>query len=81
MESSTIDQLKTAAELVEEAQRKIREAAAEPALSSEATRQSALAEIRKIRLALSMLRLDLSVLAAAANRRALRGRKKLSSSE
>lgn len=79
MEPKSVEQLKAAGELVDQAAKQIREAAAQPAFLSEAARQSAVAEIRKIRLALSMLRLDLSVLAAAANRRSLRPRRLKSS--
>lgn len=75
MGSNSVEQLKAATELVEKAATRIREAAVEPAFLSEAARQSARAEIRKIRLALSILRLDLSVLKAAANRRSVRPRK------
>jgi len=74
--SAVIDNLKTAAELLEKAAELVREAAKETSLPSVALRQSVGEQIRRIRLKLMLLRRDLSIVHGMANRSKLRETKK-----
>ena len=64
-----VEDLKTAAELVEKAVELLREAAKQSYLPSELTRQLVRQEISRIRVKLFVLRRDLTILRATANRR------------
>ena len=64
-----VDDLKTASELVEKAAELLREAAKQSYLPSELTRQLVRQEVGRIRLKLFVLRRDLTILRATANRR------------
>lgn len=70
---TVVSDLKTACEFVEKATESLREAAKQTYLPSEATRQSVREEIVRIRLKLMLLRHDLTILHATANRRKPRG--------
>lgn len=74
--TAIIEGLKTAAELVQKAADVIREAAKETCLPSEAARQSVREQVMRIRLKLTLMRRDLTILHAAANRRKPRGTEK-----
>jgi hypothetical protein len=67
--TAIVNDLKTAAELLEKAAELLHEAAKQSDLPSEATRQSVREEIGRIRLKLFLLRRDLTMLHSAANRR------------
>lgn len=67
--TAIIDDLKTAAELVQKAAALVREAAQESSLPSVAARQSVGEQIVRIRLQLTLLRRDLTILHATVNRR------------
>lgn len=67
--TATIEDLKAAAELLERAVELIREVAKETSLPSVAERRSMGEEIVKIRLKLMLMRRDLTLLHATANRR------------
>ena len=69
---TVVNDLKTAREFVEIAAQSLREAAKQTYLPSEAMRQSVREEIVRIRLKLMLLRRDLTILHATANRRKLR---------
>jgi len=64
-----VNDLKTAVELVEKAADLLHEAAKETYLPSEAARQSVREEIERIRFKLFLLRRDLTIVRATANRR------------
>lgn len=75
---TVVSDLKTACELVEKAAESLHEAAKQTHLPSEAMRQSVREDIVRIRLKLMLLRRDLTILHATANRRKPRGSGKTS---
>jgi hypothetical protein len=72
--TAAIEDLKTAAELVEKATEVVREAARETSLPSEASRRFVREQVMRIRLKMMLIRRDLTILHEMANRRKPRGK-------
>ena len=67
--AAPIDDLRSAVELIDKASESLREAAKVSSLPSEAARQSVREQVMRIRLKLMLMRRDLTILHATANRR------------
>ena len=76
--TAPIDDLRSAAELIDKASELLREAAKVSSLPSEAARQSVREQVMRIRLKLMLMRRDLTLLHDTANRRKPRGSGKTS---